>query len=283
MAITRIIAARDPNGLTMDQVRAAAPAVFAERPSPKRSERYTFLSTIDQIKPLLDAGWIVTGATQRATRHDGRNPIYTRHQLQLAPDPKTVKKMVKLGDVRPELTMINSHDGQSTESLYAGLFRLACLNGLVVQSVDFGGFTRKHVGDAGSILEQANAAVAGLKEAARLVAEMETKSMTDAAMKKFAADAADAAYDRQDFDSTVLLASRRTEDEGRTVWQVYNRVQENVIRGGVRLAHTEGARRETVTRGISHVQRSVDLNLALWNLAAKQVTGRKAPALKKAA
>ena len=37
-----------------------------------------------------------------------------------------------LGDVRPELILRNSHDRSSSFRIDAGLFRLACLNGLVV-------------------------------------------------------------------------------------------------------------------------------------------------------
>jgi hydrogenase maturation factor len=269
MSINRIASIRNPDGLDLSLVKSAAPAAFAKKPSPKVSEKYTFISTIDALTPLLDTGWKVTAAGQRATRLDGRDPKFTRHAISLA--PPAVKGLKKVGDVRPELSFINSHDRQSKGRLYAGFVRLACLNGLTVSAIDFGGFVFVHRGEAVNILEQANNALTGLKEAASVIQVMEKTKMSSGKQKLFAARAAELAYDRKDFDPTALLATRRVEDDGDTVWQVYNRVQENVVRGGVRLTHSTGARAETVTRGISHIQRTTDFNLALWQLAADQV------------
>lgn len=275
MALNRIHAARNPQGLSLEEVKRAAPAAFADRASPKRSERYTFISTIDLLKPMLDTGWKITGAQQRATRLDGRDPRYTRHLLNLAPpDAETMLKAV--GDVRPELTMINSHDGQAKFNLWAGLVRLACLNGLVVASDDFGSFAQRHIGDVGNVTDAAQAALEVTRQRAKLIKEMSKKTMDDKAARLFAAKAAKLAFDRTDFDPTVLLATRREADAAPTVWNVFNRVQENLIRGGVRVTHREGARKETVTRGITHVRRSVDLNIDLWNLAAAQIEKKAA-------
>lgn len=267
MTTIRFPVARNPDGLSLEQVRQAAPAAFATRASPRCSERYAFLSTADLIRPLLDKGWIVTGAVQRATRLEGRNPKFTRHQLNLA--PKDAKSFLKrVGDVRPELTIINSHDRQSTFCLWGGLCRLACLNGLVVSALEFDTYFRRHVGPSGEILEQADAALKVVTESGKMVELMSRVKLNEKAANRFAQKAAKLAYDEANFDTSILTQARREADAGDSVWHIYNRVQENLIRGGLHIQR-RGHERSSMLRGISHIQRSVDLNLGLWNLAVE--------------
>lgn len=275
MTMTRYNQARNPNGLSLGEVKASAPSAFATKASPKRSDRYAFVSTIDTIKPLIEAGWMVTGASQRSTRLDGRDPRYTRHMLNLAP-PNADKVLVKVGDVRPELTLINAHDGQARFVGYLGMVRLACLNGLVVGGGRFASVSFKHIGDPKGLVDQASELAGRAKELGPIIAEMNRRTMDDKAAKLFAAKAAKLAYDRQDFDPSVLLATRREADAGRTVWQVFNRVQENIVRGGVQLTHKDGKRKQTTTRGLSHLQRTVDFNVGLWDLAVASIEKKAA-------
>jgi hypothetical protein len=51
-----------------------------------------------------------------------------------------------VGEEIPELVLVNSHDGTSGYQLMAGIFRLVCSNGLVVQSADFGSIRVHHSG-----------------------------------------------------------------------------------------------------------------------------------------
>jgi len=53
----------------------------------------------------------------------------------------------KVGDVFPEVVLLNSPDGTSAYQLMAGTFRLVCLNGMVVADRDFGTIKVPHKGD----------------------------------------------------------------------------------------------------------------------------------------
>src|SRR5690606_10473011 len=62
-----------------------------------------------------------------------------------------------------------------------------------------------------------------------------------------------------------LLTVRRTEDLGDDLWSTLNRVQENLIGGG--LARRSATGRLTRTRRITAIREDVRLNSGLWDLA----------------
>jgi hypothetical protein len=61
-----------------------------------------------------------------------------------------------------------------------------------------------------------------------------------------------------------LLQVRRTEDHESSLWKVFNRVQENLFKGGLRGQSQSG--RAVKTRAIQSVGEDVRLNRALWML-----------------
>jgi hypothetical protein len=113
---TRVLRGDSP--LSEDQMRTAAPSVFAEGKHASRSERYTYIPTIEVLRGL-----------RKASRIEGKAE-FTKHMI----------RMRHAGQVqaRPEATeiiLINSHDGASSYQMLAGLFRFVCCNGLVVGQV----------------------------------------------------------------------------------------------------------------------------------------------------
>ena len=72
----------------------------------------------------------------------------------------------------------------------------------------------------------------------------------------------------------ALLSPRRWNDIGftaggpATVWQCFNRVQENLIRGGVPLKpQTDGVYRRRSLRALNGIDGNTRLNRELWDLA----------------
>lgn len=262
--ITRFPSVTNPTGLTKAQM-ATYPSIFAKAAHPKMSERYTFLSTADVLEPLLKEGYVVTHATQRATRHGHRDPKFTRHLVRL----RRVDDKPLVGDVFPEVQLSNSHDGQSRFQLFGSLLRLACLNGMAFSTLEFKGVSIFHKGALEPMLEQIREGVANAASAAKFVKAMAATKLSDSQMKSFARKAADLVWDTVDFDTAILLASRREADVGNDLWHTYNRVQENLVRGGIEIQHTTGQQRAATTRGITHIRRELDLNLSLWQLASR--------------
>ena len=59
--------------------------------------------------------------------------------------------------------------------------------------------------------------------------------------------------------------ARRPEDTGHSLWATFQRVQENVMRGGQPGRSPHGRRMHT--RPVGSIDRGVSLNRALWTLA----------------
>ena len=129
--------------LTLDQIRAAAPSVFAARPwDGTRPDTYRFVPTHEVLELMQDQGFRVTRATQSHSRIEGKRP-FARHLLRLRHADflgATASQEV------PEIVLVNSHDRSSAYRLFTGVFRVVCGNGLVVQAADFGSFAIRHSG-----------------------------------------------------------------------------------------------------------------------------------------
>jgi len=174
-----------------------------------------------------------------------------------------------LGEAFPELVMVNGHAGQVKLQLYAGLFRLVCLNGLVT-GTHTNTLVIKHSGDLEAILAEAQRVIKSAQQQAKAVEKWLHVVMTKNAMINFAKQAMVLAYgqDRSDaFDASKLLVARRDVDKAPDLWHVFNVVQENVMRGGIeyRTATDHAAQ----TRGFSNLPHTIEFNKGLWELAEK--------------
>jgi len=99
-------------------MRPAAPSIFAEGKHASRSERYTYIPTIDVLRGLRKEGFEPFMVAQGASRVEGKAE-FTKHMI----------RMRHAGQVqtRPEaneIILINSHDGASSYQMLAGMFRL---------------------------------------------------------------------------------------------------------------------------------------------------------------
>ena len=122
---------REP--LTDDTLRAYAPSIFAEAKHASRSERYAYIPTIHVLNGLRKEGFLPFYVAQSRTRHEDRRE-FTKHLLRL----RHVNHIQALtvGSEFPEISLLNSHDGTSSYQMDAGIYRLVCSNGLIVDAGD---------------------------------------------------------------------------------------------------------------------------------------------------
>ncbi|OPY66766.1 MAG: hypothetical protein A4E63_02445 [Syntrophorhabdus sp. PtaU1.Bin050] len=106
--------------MTLDQVRVAAPSVFADHPWEGVSERYAFIPTGSVVESLIAEGWNITTARQQRVLLQDRKE-FTRHMLRFRRDDALT---LAVGDVFPEIVLSISHDRGSAYRMDAGLFRL---------------------------------------------------------------------------------------------------------------------------------------------------------------
>ena len=261
---TRVLRADQP--LSEDQMRAAAPSIFAEGKHASRSERYTYIPTIEVLRGLKREGFEPFMVAQGASRVEGKAE-YTKHMI----------RMRHAGQVqtRPEaneIILINSHDGASSYQMLAGMFRFVCCNGLVVGEV-MEDIRIPHKGNIqGEVIEGAFRVLDEFEAAQESAEGMKALTLEPEEQGAFATAALALRFgERSEGQPPVpitaeqLVEARRPEDQGRSLWNTFQRVQENVMRGGQTGRSAHGRRLHT--RPVGSIDRGVSLNRALWVLA----------------
>ncbi len=137
-----IVPKEDSNGLSMAQLRKLVPAAFADEPSERVSEKYEFISTADLIKRMVAEGFIPVRAMQNRARTED-DMLTTRHMIRFR---RQNAKLI-LGEVFPEVGIVNGHNGAVRFEMFGGLYRLVCSNGLVTGAGINNMLQTRHLGD----------------------------------------------------------------------------------------------------------------------------------------
>ena len=249
--------------LTLDQVRHAAPSVFASAPRGDVSDKYAFISTEAIVDKLLSDGWSIFGAGQSRVRNRVDGEFYAKHVLRLR---HTDKNLVDVGDCAAEVILTNSHDRSSGFSLLAGLYRLVCSNGMTVSDGVSEKISVRHLGGetAERVVEGVYTVISDLPKIGDKVKEFSEIMLTPEEENAYASAALKLRWDNAPVVSNQLLNARRSDDKGSDLWRVFNRVQENIVRGGLRGHASTG--RKTTTRAIKSVNADLKFNRALFAL-----------------
>lgn len=260
------------NGLSNDVLARVAPSIFADSAHESRSARYSHIPTVSVLDKLRENGFMPTYAIQSAVRKDQSRLAYTKHMVRFR-HVNYFSADRQIGDVFPEFVMVNSHDGSSSYQLNAGLFRLVCQNGMVVDNGSIGAVRVQHTGNVVNEVLQASYRVLDDSKRAmdtavqwrnRILSEREQEALAIGAHHLRFADA-EGVIDTE-IKPKQLLGTRRTADQGNDLWTVFNRVQEHVIRGGLSV-WSSARRRRVSSREVKGIDENMKLNKALWKLA----------------
>lgn len=259
--------------LTKEQIKQVAPIVFATEPTNKSvSEKYLHVNTETIIDDLAKLGWLPVTAMQRKTKvkQDGSTSIRSKHMVSFQ-NPELMIKGKDGDDAFPRIILTNSHDGFNSFQFRVGIYRLVCSNGLVVADEEFSAFKIRHKGYTFQELQGVVAqAVKDLPNKIEVLNKMQVRMLTPQEQRQLAIDAMalrstnpDAQYD--DASIEQVLAATRKEDEGDSLWLVFNRVQESIINGGYSAA-LRGAKVRKVKK-IKSFERDIQVNQDLFKLA----------------
>lgn len=233
-----------------------------DRAHEKTTDRFSFVSTGQVLEIFADNHWlpsVVSEANSRKYRGYQKHLIRLRHsQLEFHGAGET-----------PEIVLFNSHMGSSSFLLWLGLFRAACANGLILGEM-WESFRIRHVGFTA---DKVSKAILSLTQSAPKAIEYAEKfkaiELTNQEQIAYAESAIELVNDGEKFAMSPydILSARRYDDRKSDLWTTFNRVQENVIKGGIRRVNTDGRSRRT--RQVKDITRNVDLNRALWSLTEK--------------
>ena len=253
---------RADHPLSDDQIRTVAPSIFADTPHESRSERYSYIPTAAVLTELRREGFQPFMVCQTRVRHEDRRD-YTKHMLRLRHASQIN------GAEANEIILLNSHDGTSSYQMLAGMFRFVCHNALVCGDT-FADVRVPHKGNVTDhVIEGAYEVLHGFERVQDSRDAMRVITLDDGEAEVFARSALTLKYDESGkalpITETQILRPRRFDDNRADLWSVFNRVQENLVKGGLTGCAANG--RQQRTRPVQGIDQNVRLNRALWLLA----------------
>ncbi|TVT60785.1 MAG: DUF945 domain-containing protein [Azoarcus sp. PHD] len=267
MSLATRFASRSPvlradRPLSDDQIRAVAPSIFADAPHGSRSERYAYIPTATVLTKLRQEGFEPFMVCQTRVRNEDRRE-YTKHLIRMRHASQIN------GSEANEIILLNSHDGTSSYQMLAGMFRFVCHNGLVCGDTA-ADIRVPHKGDvAGQVIEGAYEVLQGFGQVRQSRDAMRAITLDTGEAEILARSALALKYDDPDKPAPVtesqLLVPRRFDDRKPDLWSAFNRIQENMIKGGLSARTALGRRQRT--REVQGIDQNLRLNRALWMLA----------------
>jgi hypothetical protein len=264
--------------LSNTELQRYAPSIFATEPWHQMSDKYKFIPTVEVVEGLRKEGFLPVHAIQSRTRIAGKGE-FTKHQIRFRDFRSGNLPAIKsLGTLYPEVVVTNAHDGASAYVLEGGLWRLICLNGMVVSDGTLANLRVTHKGNIGDVISITHDIVEQFPKVLDSVERFSALRLEAPEQKAFANAALSLRYDEGQAPITAeqVIAPRRREDVEPTLWNTFNVVQERLVNGGDRYrteaqpaTHEAAYRpaRRMKTRAVQGIGENTRLNKALWTLA----------------
>lgn len=264
------LTSRDGQPLDLAAIAQACPSVMAQEKHSSRSERYTYVSTMDVMQALDGEGFRPYSIMQGGSKDEEKRG-FTKHLIRFRHASQPIVK----ADSQYEVVMLGSHDGTTSTQLFGGFFRALCQNGTLWFN---GEATKIKVPHVGNIVPQViDGAYTVVKQAPLALDQLDTFraiNLRPSEQIAFARAAAELRFEEGHIlrhEVQDLINIRRLEDAGSDLHTVFNVVQENLVRGGIeyRAERTIGNIKRPIrahTRPVRSVDGDVRLNRALWTL-----------------
>lgn len=246
-----------------------------------KSDRFITLQPSHYANILAQYGYNLVRLNEgRARKEENKN-----HQTTVAVYQKETA-LTEVGDVFPRIYLKIPHlYGAATG--FSGLYRLWCKNGAATKLNQTETFKVRHTGDAQSQFENLVAGLVAETDAlSDLVKTMSAKDVTPTQVADFAREVASLRLGQGEnivkIEFSDLLKVRRQADTGSDAFTIYNIVQENVMRYGIRYLSqsmdNQGrpVLRNMTARPVASIRgqdrdsvRSIDLNVEIMEAAKK--------------
>jgi hypothetical protein len=260
--------------MSLDEIHRAAPAVFAEQRASRTSEKYLFIQPRNIVEELMKEGWAVVSAVQTASRsHESKET--SKHALMLA-RRDAINTQFDVGDTLPLIKIDNSHNGLSSFKLMSALFRKVCANGMTVPDGYVSSPTIRHTqAMAGDVVEASYKLINEFPQLMEKIGALKSVTLNADEQRILARSAANIIFEPEQIllnDNLrrpiheQLLISRRYEDRKDDLWTIANVIQENAIRGNVKILSENGTSKKT--KAVKSIDRDSRINQELMTLAA---------------
>jgi len=138
---------------------------------------------------MQDMGYVLTGVKQSKSNVDLRKN-WGIHITRFQHPDLYIKDPQGTVEARPEVVLINSHDGTRPIQFEMGLFRLVCENGLVIKDKDMGSFRERHTKlNFQEVKNLIDEKVSGLQGVVNTISKWNMVEMTEKQRYQFAVEA----------------------------------------------------------------------------------------------
>jgi hypothetical protein len=242
----------------MTEVLTFPEAVSSATKYEKLSTAYQLIDTKDVVNTMRDNGFVVTQTFNLKPRK--RDPRVVKHLLRM----RHRSLMETVNGSIPEIIVINSHDGSTTLRMECGIYRMVCANGLIIKSSTAYSSRIRHINVTPEIvMAESMKVIESARESARRTELFMNKIISPVEQKEFAMRAIEMRGMHVDVEQ--VLRPRRSEDAGNDLWRVFNRIQENIMKGGLEGLSESG--RRIRTQGLNSMGPVFRTNVNLWAMA----------------
>ena len=252
---------------SLEELKQTTPSIFTKNGSSNTSDKYTHIPTDTVIKDLELLGWGVVDAKEVKAR---KQVGYQKHLVVFRNNDVVING--KDGDtVYPQILLTNSHDGKNSFSFQAGLFRMICENGLVIATKQFENYKIRHMGyDFETLQGVIKDMISNLDLTVESMNKMKETELTEEQTLDFAKQLLETrvAGSKNKFGDEAIadiLTPQRKEDKGNGLWEVFNRVQENIVEGNFQYLTPGGKLRQA--RPIKNFRQDMNINAKMYEQA----------------
>ena len=248
--------------LSNEILKEKASSIFAASPSFDVSDKYAFIPTVEVIDMFRANSWYPVEAKESYVRLS-KNQGYQKHLIRF----RHIDDFLSNEDEAVEIVLTNSHNRTSSFIIQAGVFRFICANGLIVADSLFEKISIRHMGfkesEVKSAIERIVANTDKINKRINLYKQIELSNNEQISLARASKIIRFKPY--QQIEPDYLLKPHRKEDEDNDLWRVFNRIQENVVRGRIKGKNILTDRNFT-SKPVKSIDSLVSINEKLFGL-----------------
>ncbi|PHR69909.1 MAG: hypothetical protein COA66_13860 [Arcobacter sp.] len=241
----------------------AAKSIFSNSASQSVSAQYHFVKTSEILDIFREAGYFPILAGEAKSRSIDGQP-YVKHLIQF----RSLENLLKApkNGLYYDICLKNSHNKTSSFSLDLSCFRIVCMNLLTVSTDQLMYRRIIHKGFQNSKITRAiNEIVNYIPTVEKQIEQMKQITLTDIESLALSKAVIDIRFDssKHDVNPKELLKIKRKEDSFPSSFNIYNRLQESVINGGIKLK-SKTSQKITTSKAVTSIDEKIRINKELY-------------------
>ena len=265
--------------LNPEELQHRYPSIYAESEDTSLSDKYLYIPTYKLVNGLERQGFKVVGAKQQGTRTKSREHV--KHIVYMTHANQDTQ-LLKVNEEMPLLALTNSHNGLSSFAIDTAFFRLACSNGLLMPTSSLASARIVHKkGMETDVINAAYKVVQAFPEQIAQIEAMKNVALTQDERLLLSTASVNMAFEEEVIKvnqernplEKAMLRVRRSADVNPNLWNTFNVVQENIIKGGIRVIRENERGQQSIarTRAVNSIDRDTKLNKELMAIAQKML------------